>query len=259
MLDSGLQSSVTRRRLLQYGGVGCVALALPHRLQAGESLSLGAMHNQTLDWFVTTEKPLQVNPDGTLPMGEFKRCLNSTMTYASFAYDVSFDVDRNLEIAIKTTQRLGLVELESKFGPAIKNSNRLFYTSMIDSMKSQGAISRRLTNELQQLHQLAERSQDGRVYTNVVFKRLLGQYWDETDQNVVNDYLDVYAHSAAYWQEVQDSDPQAFRRKWWLIVGADVLGVVGGAIVGGLGFGVVGAVVGGTAFGAGFSAVASTW
>lgn len=259
MHDSRLPSTLTRRKLLQYGGTGCAAFAFPHSLQAGEAPSLGEVHNQTLDWFATTEKPLQVSPDGTLGLGEFKRLLSSTMTYASFANNMRFDIDRNLEIAIETVQKLGLVELESRFGPSIRNDHRLFYTAMIGWMRSQGAISARLARELQQLHELAERAPDSAAYDNVVFKRLLTQRWNETDQAVVKNYLDVFTYSAAYWQAIQDADPQALRNKRWVVVGADALGVVGGAVVGWFGFGLVGSIVGGLAFGAACSGIASTW
>ncbi len=259
MHDSRLPSTVTRRKLLQYGGIGCTAFAFPHSLQAGEAPSLGEVHNQTLDWFATTEKPLQVNPDGTLGLDEFKRLLSSTMTYAGFAYDVRFDIAGNIEIAIETTQKLELVEMESSFGPSIKNAPRFFYTAMIGWMRSKGAISARLARELQQLHLLAERAPDGGAYDHVVFKRLLKQRWNETDQAVVNNYLDVFTSSAAYWQEIQDADPQALRNKRWVVVGADALGVVGGAVVGWFGFGLVGSIVGGLAFGSACSGIASTW
>lgn len=259
MLDSYSQDSVNRRRLLQYGSVGCVALALPQRLQANQDLSLGAMHNAALDWFSATERNLKVNPDGTLSVDEFRRLLSSTMTYAGFANDVLPDIDRNLDIAVKATSDFGLIETEGRFGPAIKNDNRLYYTSVIRFMEGKRAISSRLANELQQLHQQAERFPDGNAFATMVFRRLLGQYWNEKDQQVVDRYLDVFAYSTSYWQEVQESDPLAFRKKWWIIGGADALGVIGGAVVGWFGFGAVGAVVGGLTFGAGFSAVASTW
>jgi hypothetical protein len=216
-------------------------------------LTVGEQHNRALN-FLRLWNP--EGPEQPLSLEQYEEIITSLENfYTDRGFNIS-DVSRvTSQIAeLLETSEIIHEERGTKYVRIGEDESFESLLLIIDTLTTQGGISKPLAEGLHHVRNQAVELQDEEKILAIINETIAGRRWEGNDQIIATVFADIARQSTAFWKEVDDSNLQRRRRRWITIL-ADALGGAAGGAAGSAAGGPIGAGIGAGLFGAAVSSV----